>query len=150
MREVVSAKVIKLLDASIIYPISNSKWVGPIHVVPKQAGLTVVKNTDNKLVLTHIQSGWRVCIDYRNLNAITRKDHIPHPFIDQMVEHLVGHGYYYFLDGYYGYNQVLLLPKDQQKTTFICPSRTFAYHRMPFGLYNAPTTFSTVHDQYLF
>jgi hypothetical protein len=56
MQEVVRAEVIKLLDAGIIYPISDSKWVSPIHVVPKRAGLTVVKNQDNKLVPTHIQS----------------------------------------------------------------------------------------------
>jgi hypothetical protein len=64
MQEVVRAKVIKLLDAGIIYPIFDSKWVSPIHVVPKRAGLTIVKNQDNELVPTRIQSGWRVCIDY--------------------------------------------------------------------------------------
>jgi hypothetical protein len=112
MQEVVKVEVIKLLDAGIIYPISNSKWVSPIHVVPKWVGLTVVRNKDDKLVPTHIQSGWRVCIDYRKLNAATRKDHFPLPFIDQMVERLAGHEYYYFLDGYYGYNQVHVDPKD--------------------------------------
>jgi hypothetical protein len=55
-------------------------------------------------VPTHIQSGWRVCIDYRKLNAAIRKDHFPLPFIDQIVERLVGHKYYCFLDGYSGYN----------------------------------------------
>jgi hypothetical protein len=104
MQEVVRAEVIKLLDAGIIYPISDSKWVSPIHVVPKRAGLTVVKNKDDELVQTRVQSGWRVCIDYRKLNAATRKDHFPLPFIDQMVERLAGHKYYCFLDGYSGYN----------------------------------------------
>jgi hypothetical protein len=65
--------------------------VSPIHVVPKRAGLTVVKNKDNELVPTRIQLGWRVCIDYRKLNAATRKDHFPLPFIDQMVERLARH-----------------------------------------------------------
>jgi hypothetical protein len=141
MQEVVRAEVIKLLDAGIIYPISDSKWVSPIHVVPKRTGLTVVKNQDNELVPTHIQSGWRVCIDYRKLNAATRKDQFPLPFIDQMVEHLAGHKYYCFLDGYSGYNQVLVDPEDQEKTTFTCPFGTFAYRHMPFGLCNAPATF---------
>jgi hypothetical protein len=133
--------VIKLLDAGIIYPISDSKWVSPIHVVPKKAGLTVVTNKDNELVPTRIQSGWRVCIDYRKLNAATRKDHFPLPFIDQMVERLAGHEYYCFLDGYSGYNQIPVDPEDQEKTTFTCPFGTFAYRRMPFGLCNAPATF---------
>ncbi|XP_059451092.1 uncharacterized protein LOC132181880 [Corylus avellana] len=86
------------LVSRIIYPISDRKWVSPIHVVPKRAGLTVVKNKDDELVPTRIQSGWRVCIDYRKLNAATRKDHFPLPFIDQMVERLAGHAYYCFLD----------------------------------------------------
>jgi hypothetical protein len=141
MQEVVRAEVIKLLDAEIIYPISDSKWVSQIHVVPKRVGLMIVKNQDNELVPTRIQSGWRVCIDYRKLNATTKKDHFPLTFIDQMVERLAGHEYYYFLDGYSGYNQVLVDLEDQEKTTFTCPFGTFAYRRMPFGLCNAPTTF---------
>jgi hypothetical protein len=141
MQEVVRVEVIKLLDAGIIYPISDSKWVSPIHVMPKRAGLTVVKNKDNELVPTHVQSGWRVCIDYRKLNAATRNDHFPLPFIDQMVERLAGHKYYCFLDGYSGYNQVLVDLKDQEKTTFNYPFGMFSYRRMPFRLCNAPVTF---------
>jgi hypothetical protein len=141
MQEVVRAEVIKLLDAGIIYPISDSKWVSPIHVVPKKVGITVIKNKDNELVSTWVQSGWRVCIDYRKLNSVTRKDHFPLPFIDQMVERLAGHDYYCFLDGYSGYNQISLDPEDQEKTTFTCPFGTFAYRRMPFELCNAPATF---------
>jgi hypothetical protein len=104
MQEVVRGEVIKLLDAGIIYPIFDSKWVSPIHVVPKRAGVTVVQNKEGELVPTRVQSGWRVCIDYRKLNTATRKDHFPLPFIDQMVERLAGHEYYCFLDGYSGYN----------------------------------------------
>jgi hypothetical protein len=66
----------------------------------------VVKNKGNELVPTRIQSRWRVCIDYRKLNAATRKDHFPLPFIDQMAKRLAWHEYYCFLDGYSGYNQV--------------------------------------------
>ena len=58
-----------------------------------------------------------------------------------MLERLVGHAYYYFLDGYSSYNQILIAPEDQEKTTFTCPFGTFAYRRMPFGLCNAPATF---------
>jgi hypothetical protein len=64
MQEVVRIEVIKLLDVGIIYPISGSKWVSPIHVVPKRAGLMVVNSKDNELVPTRFQSGWRVYINY--------------------------------------------------------------------------------------
>jgi hypothetical protein len=141
MQEAVRTEVIKLLDAGIIYPISDSKWVSSIHVVPKRAGLMVVKNKDNELVPTRIQFGWRVCVDYQKLNAATRKDQFPLPFIDQMVERLAGHEYYCFLDGYSGYNQVPVDPEYQEKTTFTYPFGTFTYRHMPFGLCDAPATF---------
>ncbi|XP_020417839.1 uncharacterized protein LOC109948603 [Prunus persica] len=141
MKEVVRAEVLKLLDAGIIYPISDSSWVSPTQVVPKKGGMTVVKNENNELVPTRTVTGWRVCIDYRKLNFATRKDHFPLPFIDQMLERLAGHAYYCFLDGYSGYNQIPIAPEDQEKTTFTCPFGTFAYRRMPFGLCNAPATF---------
>ncbi|CAL2240576.1 unnamed protein product [Prunus armeniaca] len=121
MKEVVKKEVLKLLDVRIIYPISDSKWVSPVQVVPKKSGITVVKNEDNELVPQRIQTGWRVCIDYRKLNTTTRKDHFPLPFIDQMLERLAGHSHYCFLDGYSGYNQIAIAPEDQEKTTFTCP-----------------------------
>ncbi|KAM1106336.1 hypothetical protein EV2_003320 [Malus domestica] len=89
--EVVKKEIIKLLDCGVIYPISDSRWVSPVQVVPKKSGVTVVKNTEDELVPTRIQTGWRVCIDYRMLNNTTRKDHFPLPFIDQMLERLAGH-----------------------------------------------------------
>ncbi|XP_050156647.1 uncharacterized protein LOC126630561 isoform X1 [Malus sylvestris] len=141
MMEVVKKEVIKLLDVGIIYPISDSKWVSPVHVVPKRSGVTVVKNEANELVPTRVQNSWRVCTDYRKINNTTRKDHFPVPFIDQMLERLAGHSHYCFLDGYSGYNQIAVAPEDQEKTTFTCPFGTFAYRRMPFGLCNAPATF---------
>ena len=82
-----------------------------------------------------------MCIDYRKLNDATQKDHYPHPFMDQMLERLVGQSYYCFLDGYSGYNQIAVDPKDQEKTAFTCLFGVFAYWHMPFGLCNAPTTF---------
>ncbi|CAN6711787.1 unnamed protein product [Malus baccata var. baccata] len=141
MMEVVKKEVIKLLDVGIIYPISDSKWVSPIQVVPKRSGVTVVKNEASELVPTRVQNSWRVCTDYRKINNTTRKDHFPVPFIDQMLERLVGHSHYCFLNGYSGYNQIAVAPEDQEKTTFTCPFGTFAYQRMPFGLCNAPATF---------
>ncbi|CAN6677807.1 unnamed protein product [Malus baccata var. baccata] len=141
MMEVVKKEIIKLLDCGVIYPISDSRWVSPIQCVPKKSGVTVVENAENELVPTRIQIGWRVCIDYRKLNATTRKYHFPLPFLDQILERLAGHSFYCFLDGYSGYNQIVIAPDDQEKTTFTCPFGTFAYRRMPFGLCNAPATF---------
>ena len=65
MKEVVKTKVFKLLDVGIIYPISDSKWVSPIQIVPKKFGITVVKNEKGELIPTRITSSWRMCIDYR-------------------------------------------------------------------------------------
>ncbi|GJS44549.1 DNA-directed DNA polymerase [Tanacetum coccineum] len=107
----------------------------------EKGGFTVVENDENELILTRLVTGWRVCIDYRKLNEATRKDHFPLPFMDQMLERLAGNEYYCFLDGFSGYFQIPIDPHDQEKTTFTCPYRTFAYRRMPFGLCNAPGTF---------
>ncbi|KAL6347344.1 hypothetical protein AAG906_016810 [Vitis piasezkii] len=108
--------LMKVLKRSgIIYPISDSPWVSPTQVVPKKSGITMVQNEKGEEITTRLTSGWRVCIDYRKLNAVTRKDHFPLPFIDQVLERVSRHPFYCFLDGYSG--------------------------RMPFGLCNAPTTF---------
>nr|GEV00512.1 reverse transcriptase domain-containing protein [Tanacetum cinerariifolium] len=102
IHDVIKKEVEKLLDAGLIYPISDSPW---------------------------------------KLNEATWKDHFPVPFMDQILERLAGNEYYYFLDGFSGYFQIPIDPKDQENTTFTCPYRTFAYKRMPFGLCNAPGTF---------
>ena len=104
MKEVVKKEIIKLLDAGIIYPISDSEWVSPIQCVPKKSVMTVIENEEGELISKRVVDGWRVCIDYRKLNNATRKDHFPLPFIDQMLERIAGRDYYYFLDGYSGYN----------------------------------------------
>nr|GFA20249.1 reverse transcriptase domain-containing protein [Tanacetum cinerariifolium] len=95
-------KVEKLLDAGLIYPISNSPWVSSVHYVPKKGGFTVVENEENELIPTRLVIGWRVCIDYQKLNKATRKDHFPLPFMDQMLERLAGNEHYCFLDGFSG------------------------------------------------
>nr|GFB89705.1 reverse transcriptase domain-containing protein [Tanacetum cinerariifolium] len=123
IHDVIKKEVEKLLDTGLIYPISD------------------IKNDENELVPTRLVTGWKVCIDYRKLNEAIRKDHFPLPFIDQMLERLAGNEYYCFLDGFSGYFQIPIDPKDQEKTTFTCPYGTFAYKRMPFGLCNAPGTF---------
>ncbi|CAN6711735.1 unnamed protein product [Malus baccata var. baccata] len=119
MMEVVKKEIIKLLDWGVIYPISDSQWLSPIQVVPKKFGVTVVKNEENELVPTRVQTGWQVCIDYRKLNATTRKNHFPLSFIDQMLETLAGHAFYCFLDGYSGYNQIVIASDDQENTIHV-------------------------------
>nr|GEX84522.1 hypothetical protein [Tanacetum cinerariifolium] len=112
IHNVIKKEVIKLLDAGLIYPISDSYWVSPVHYVTKKGGFTVVENEENELIPTRLVTGWRVWNQY-----------------------------YCFLDGFSGYFQISIDPKDQEKTTFTCPYGTFAYRRMPFGLCNAPETF---------
>nr|CAN67503.1 hypothetical protein VITISV_016516 [Vitis vinifera] len=141
LQEVVLAEVLKLLQAGIIYPISDSPWVSPTQVVPKKSGITVVQNEKGEEITTRLTLGWRVCIDYRKLNAVTRKNHFPLPFIDQVLERVSGQPFYCFLDGYSGYFQIEIDVEDQEKTTFTCLFGTYAYRRMPFGLCNAPATF---------
>nr|GEV44747.1 reverse transcriptase domain-containing protein [Tanacetum cinerariifolium] len=140
IHEVIKKEVIKLLNVEMIYLISDSPWVSPIHCVPKKGGITVVENKNNELISTWLVTGWRVCIDYK-LNDAIGKDHFPLPFMDQMLERLAGNEFYCFLDGFSGYFQIRINPPDQEKTTFTCPYGTFAYRRMPFGLCNAPGTF---------
>ena len=112
MKEVVRKEVLKWLNAGFIYAISDSSWVSPVHVVPKKGGFTVIRNEKNELIPTRTVTGWRVCIDNRKLNTVTRKDHFPLPFIDQMLDRLAGHPHFCFLDGYYGYNQIAIAPED--------------------------------------
>nr|GEV79319.1 reverse transcriptase domain-containing protein [Tanacetum cinerariifolium] len=139
--DVIKKEVEKLLDAGLIYPISDSPWVCPVHCVPKKGGFTIVENEENELIPTRLVTGWQVCNDYQKLNEATCKDHFPLPFMDQMLKRLAGNDYYCFLDGFFRYFQIPIDPRDQQKTTFTCPYGTFAYRRMPFGLCNAPGTF---------
>ena len=123
LRDIVKEEIQKLLEEGFIYPISDSEWVSPLVIVPKKNGK------------------WRVCVDYRELNKATQKDHFPLPFIDQVLDTLSRKKLFSFLDGFSGYNQIQIAPEDQDKTTFTCPWGMFAYRVLPFGLCNAPATF---------
>ncbi|GJW31442.1 DNA-directed DNA polymerase [Tanacetum coccineum] len=112
VQDVVKNEIVKLLDSDLIYPISDSSWVNPIHVVPKKGRMTVVLNDNNELIPSRT-----------------------------MLERLCGNEYYCFLDGFSGFFQILIAPEDQENTTFTCLYGTFAYQKMPFGLCNAPATF---------
>src|SRR4051812_46775606 len=115
MQDVVRKEVVKLLDAGIIYPISDSEWVSPIHCVPKKGGMTVITNEKNELIPTRTVIGWRICIDYRRLNDTTRKDHFSLPFIDQMLERLASHEYYCFWMGTLVITRFTLLLKIRRR-----------------------------------
>eukprot|EP00253_Pinus_taeda_P003091 PITA_03091 len=123
LRDIVKEELQKLLNVNFIYPISDSRWVSPCIIIPKNNGK------------------WRVCIDYRELNKATLKDHFPLPFINQVLDTLAGKKYFSFLDGFSGYNQIQVAPEDRDKTTFTCPWGTFSYLMLPFGLCNATATF---------
>jgi len=116
-------ELIKFLDNGIIYPIFDSKWVSPTQVVPKTSGVTMITNEKNKLIPTRTITGWRMCIDYRKLNSMTRKDHFSLPFMDQILERIAGHEFYL------GYNQIEIAFEDQEKTIFTYPFGTFSYQR---------------------
>ena len=116
-------EVKKLLQAGFIYPVEDSEWVSPVVVTPKKNGK------------------WRVCIDYKPLNAATKRDHFPLPFQDEILNEVAGHERYTVCNGNSGYFQISIAKEDQKKTTFITPWGCFAYKVMPFGLTNAPATF---------
>ncbi|MCO5556434.1 hypothetical protein L7F22_009983 [Adiantum nelumboides] len=123
-QEALLSEVNKLLKASFIYPVTNSKWVSPVVVTPKKNGK------------------WRVCVDYKPLNGATKREHFPLPFQDEILNEVVGHERYTICDGYSGYYQIRIAKEDRHNTTFITPWRCFAFRVMPFGLTNSPSTFT--------
>ncbi|KAK1628043.1 hypothetical protein QYE76_002358 [Lolium multiflorum] len=128
MKEVVRNEVLRLLEAGIIYPI-DSRWVSPVHCVPKKGGMTVVPNDNDELIPQRVVVGYRMCIDFRKVNKVTKKDHYTLPFIDQMLERLSKNTHFCFLDGYSGFHKLLLKLKIR-KTTFTCPYGTYAYRQV--------------------
>nr|GEW88350.1 hypothetical protein [Tanacetum cinerariifolium] len=98
---------------------------------PKKGGITVVMNKKDELIPQRTVTGWHICIDYRKLNNATRKDRFPLSFIDQMLERLAGHEYYYFLDGFSGYFQIPIAPEDQEKPNSPAPMGLFHTNEWP-------------------
>ena len=119
LQEVVRIEVLKLLQAGIIYPIFDSTWVSPTQVVPKKSGVTIVKNEKGEEFSTRLTIGLRVCIDYRRLNEVTRKDNFPLLFIDQLLERVSGHPFYCLLDGYLGYFHIEIAQKIKKRSPLL-------------------------------
>ena len=119
----VKAELEKLLKANIIRAIDYVEWISNIIQVSK-----------------HDKSIW-VCTDFWDLNKAFPKDDFPLPNIDMIVDMTVGYAMYSLMDGFSGYNQIKIAPKDQEKTTFTCAWGTFCWNVMPFGLNNVGATY---------
>ena len=124
----VKKEIEKMYDAGIIVPIRYSEWV---------SNLVFVRKKTRKI---------RLCIDFRNLNRASLKDNYPLPKMDHILRIVVGSKRISPLDGFSGYNQVLVLPSDQHKTAFTTPWGTFMYVKIPLDLMNAGATFQRAMD----
>jgi hypothetical protein len=118
----------KLLDACIIIPLRYSEWIVNLVSVRKKNG------------------EMRLCIDFKNLNKCSRKDNYPLPKMEHILQKVSGSKLMSFIDGFSGYNQIVVHPKDKEKTAFMTPWGTFMYENIPFGLMNAGVTFQRVMD----
>ena len=114
--------VAQMLKDKVVVP-SASPWASPVVIVPKKDGTK------------------RFCVDYRRLNAVTRRDSFPLPRIDDLLQSLNGSKFFSSLDAASGYWQIAMAPRDQEKTAFVTRSGLFEFTVMPFGLTNAPATF---------
>ena len=118
-RQEISKQVDKLLAEGHIRP-SCSPWASPVTLVQKQDGTS------------------RMCVDYRQLNAVTKRDRFPLPRIDEILDLMQGSNIFATLDLKSGYHQLAVNSADVEKTAFICHRGQFEYLRVPFGLANAP------------
>jgi hypothetical protein len=121
-REIAEEIIKELLKNKIIRP-SLSPWAAPIVLVKKKTGET------------------RLCVDYRKLNAITKKDSFPLPRIDDVLDLLVGQKFFSTLDMASGYWQIEIEEQSKEKTAFIVENNVYEWNRLAFGLTNAPGTF---------
>ena len=92
-------EILKWLKRDVVYAISDSSWVSPVHMVPKKTEITLEKNEQGEEVQTRLATSWRVCIYFRKLNLVTKKYHYPLPFIDQILEKNSVQEYFFFLMG---------------------------------------------------
>lgn len=95
----------------------------------------------NHVMVEKKQGKNHICMDFCDLNKACPKDNYPKTFIDQILNDCVGHEISSFMDRFSRYNQIQICPKDQHKTSLICPWGTFGYNKMQFSLKNVGTTF---------
>ena len=122
-QKVIQDEMKKLLEAGFIRKVKYLEWLANVVVVPKKEGK------------------WRVCVDYTNLNGTCPKDSFPLPRIDQIVDATSGHETLSFLDAFFGYHQIPMAPRGEEKTAFITPHGLYCYRVMPFGLKNVGATY---------
>jgi hypothetical protein len=82
-----------------------------------------------------------ICVNFRKLNAIMKKDSYPLTFIEEVLDMAIGYKVYSFLDGFSGYHQIMITLEDRYKIAFIAEWGTFLWLVMPFGLNNVPPTY---------
>nr|CAN66357.1 hypothetical protein VITISV_037956 [Vitis vinifera] len=119
----VKEEIQKQLSVGFISVVEYPEWLANVIPVPKKDGKV------------------RVCVDFRDLKKASPKDDFPLPHIDLLVDSTAGHSMLSFMDGFSGYNQILMAPEDMEKTTFIIEWGTYCYRVMPFGLKNAGATY---------
>jgi hypothetical protein len=120
---VMEKEVKNLLEAQIIVPLRYSEWVANLVLVRKKSGEI------------------RLCVNFTNMNRSSKKDNYPLPNMEHILQRVTGASRISMIDGFFGYNQISVMPKDREKTTFTTPWGTFMYAKMPFGLMNVGATF---------
>jgi hypothetical protein len=124
----IKKEVKKLFDAKIIVSLHFLKWVANLVPVRKKSGET------------------RLCVDFRNLNNVSIKDHYPLPKMDYILQKVVGSQKMSMVGGFSRYNQIMVHPNDREKTAFTTPWGRFMYTKLPFGLMNTGATFQREMD----
>ncbi|GKE95737.1 reverse transcriptase domain-containing protein [Tanacetum coccineum] len=119
----------KLVDVNIMKEVNYHSWLS------------------NPVMVKKHDDGWRMCVDFKELNKACPKDGYPLPEIDWKVESLCGYSFKCFLDVYKGYHQIKMTKEDEEKKAFITSQGIFCYSKMSFGLKNAGATYQRLVDK---